>query len=188
MAAAKRRSSARRDAPAARGTAEARGAAAPEAGEALVITRVFDAPRELVWKAWTDPEYITRWWGPRGFTAPVARIDLRVGGTFLSCMRSPDGQEIWGTGVFREIVPPERLVFSDSFADEHGNAVPASHYGFAGEWPLEMQIEVTLEEEGGRTKVTLRHIGMPAAETAGAGAGWNESFDKLAASLAAPAI
>ena len=63
--------------------------------ERMVITRVFDAPRELVWKAWTDPKYVMQWWGPKGFTAPVCKIDFRVGGKFLCCMRAPDGQEGW---------------------------------------------------------------------------------------------
>lgn len=80
----------------------------------LVIKRIFDAPRELVWDAWTEPEQIMRWWGPKGFSAPVAKIDLRVGGAYLNCMRSPEGKDFWSKGVFREIVAPERLVMTDS--------------------------------------------------------------------------
>jgi uncharacterized protein YndB with AHSA1/START domain len=98
---------------------------------------VFDAPRELVWKAWTDPERMQRWWGPKHFTAPVWKIDLRAGGVYLYCMRSPEGQDYWSTGVYREIVDPERIVCTDSFADEKGNPVPASHYGMGEDWPLE---------------------------------------------------
>ena len=109
-------------------------AQAPAEGE-LVIRRVFDASRELVWKAWTDPERMKRWWGPKNFTAPVCKIDLRVGGAYLYCMRSPEGQDYWSTGVYREIVPQERIVCTDSFADEKGNTVPASHYGMDGDWP-----------------------------------------------------
>src|SRR5437773_7933520 len=71
----------------------------------LRIVRVFDAPRERVWKAWTDPDRVKSWWGPRSFTAPFAKIDLRVGGKYLYCMRSPDGKDYWSTGVYREIVP-----------------------------------------------------------------------------------
>ena len=152
----------------------------------IVITRVFDAPRELVWKAWTDPERFMRWWGPKDFTAPSCRMDLRVGGTYLYCMRSPQGQNFWSTGVFREIVPMERLVMTDSFADEHGNVVPATHYGMEEDWP-ETVITVIFEEEDGRTRMTLRHAGLPAgAQTDGAQAGWNESLDKLAESLKSP--
>jgi uncharacterized protein YndB with AHSA1/START domain len=147
----------------------------------ITITRIFDAPRDIVWKAWTDPEYCKRWWGPKNFTAPVSKIDLRVGGKYLSCMRGLDGKEYWSAGVYREIVPRERLVMTDSFADEKGNIVPASYYGMAEEWPMELQVTVTLEDFVGKTKMTLKHEGIPAGlmreltET-----GWNESFDKLA--------
>lgn len=147
----------------------------------LVITRIFDAPRELVWKAWTQPEHFMRWYGPKGFTTPVYKIDLKVGGKYLSCMRSPNGQDMWNTGVFREIVPPERLVMTASIADKEGNVVTASHYGMSGAWPLETQITVTFEEHNGKTKLTLKHAGMPAGKNRDmAGAGYNESFDKLA--------
>ncbi len=150
----------------------------------LAITRVFDAPRERVWQAWTDPEQMRRWWGPAKFTAPFAQIDLRVGGKYLFCMRAPDGKDYWSTGVYREIVAPERLVFTDSFADEHGNVVPAAHYGMSGDFPLEMLVTVTLEDLGGKTRMILTHTGLPAGEHAeSAQAGWSESLDKLAASL-----
>ena len=162
--------------------AEAKGTAVQQA---LVIERTFDAPRELVWKAWTDPELAKRWWGPKVFTTPVCEIDLRVGGKYLYCMRDPDGKDYWSTGVYREIVEPERIVATDSFADEHGNAVPASHYGMTGDFPLEMLVTVTFEDLGGKTKLTLRQAGMPAGEMSEmAGTGWSESFDKLAAFLA----
>ena len=158
-------------------TAETSTPKKPAEGE-LVITRVFDAPPELVWKAWTEPEHFKRWWGPKGFTSPVYKIDLKVGGKYLSCMRSPEGQEMWSTGVFREIVPPQRLVMTASLADEEGNIVPA------GDWPLETLVTVTFEEHNGKTKLTLKHAGMPAGKNRDmAGAGWNESFDKLAEEL-----
>lgn len=150
----------------------------------LVITRTFDAPRELVWKAWTEPERLGRWWGPQGFTSPACTIDLRVGGTYLYCMRSPEGKDYWSTGVYREIVAPSLLVCSDSFADEEGNVVPASHYGMDPGFPLELRITVTLEEHGGRTKMILKHAGFPPGEMRElCEAGWNQSFDKLAESL-----
>jgi len=153
-------------------------------GQALIIERVFDAPRELVWRAWTEPEMAMRWWGPKGFTAPACEIDFRVGGKILSAMQSPEfneGRPIWSTGVYREIDPLERIVMSDSFADEHGNVVPATHYGMGEEFPLEMLVTVTFEDLDGKTRMTLRHEGLPAGEMKdGAGAGWNESFDKLA--------
>jgi len=146
----------------------------------LMIVRIFDAPRELVWKAWTEPENVKRWWGPKGFTSPVSKIDLRVGGRSLYAMRSPEGKDFWSTGVYREIVPFERIVATDSFADENGNIVPASHYGLSGVWPLELLVTVTFEEQSGRTKFTLRHVGLPPGEMSDlTKAGWNESFDKL---------
>ena len=155
--------------------------AAMAATEALIITRTFAAPREQVWQAWTDPERTKRWWGPKDFTAPVCKIDLRVGGTYLNCMRSPEGQDYWSTGTYREIVAPARLVCTDSFADKDGNIVPASYYNMSGDWPLALQITVTLEEQEGKTLLTLRHDGLPAGEMRTmCAAGWNESFDKLA--------
>ncbi len=148
--------------------------------EEITITRLFDAPRDLVWKAWTDPELFKRWWGPKNFTAPVSKIDLRVGGRYLGCMRGPDNKDYWSTGVYREVVPKERLVMTDSFADAEGNVVPASQYGMAGDWPLELLVSVTFEDIGGKTRMILRHEGIPVGmmreltET-----GWNESFDKF---------
>ncbi len=147
----------------------------------LVITRIFNAPRALVWKAWTEPESMMRWWGSKGFTSLFSRIDLRVGGEYLNCMRSPDGKDLWSKGVYREIVAPERLVMTDSFADENGKTVPATHYGMSKDFPLEMVITVSFEELDGKTKLTLRHAGIPSgADSEAARQGWNEFFDKLA--------
>ena len=106
-------------------------------GGELVITRIFDAPRELVWRAWTDPEHFKHWWGPKYYTAPFCKMDFHVGGTYLNCMRSPEGQDYWSTGVYKEIVPMERIVYTDSFADAEGNVVPATHYGMSPDFPLE---------------------------------------------------
>jgi uncharacterized protein YndB with AHSA1/START domain len=150
----------------------------------IVITREFDAPRELVWKAWTEPELLKRWWGPKNFTSPTCKIDFRVGGKYLYCMRSPEGQDFWSTGFYREIVPLERIVCTDSFADEKGNVVPATYYGMSADLPLECQVIVTFEEHDGKTKMTLTHVGIPAGTMSDlTEAGWNESFDKLAESL-----
>lgn len=152
----------------------------------LVIERVFAAPREAVWRAWTEPEKAQLWWGPKGFTTPFCRIDLRVGGTYLNCMRSPEGQDYWSTGTYREVVLPEKLVCTDSFADETGAVVPASRYGMEGDWPLELLITATFAAEGETTRLTLRHAGLPAGEAREqCAAGWNEMFDKLADYLAA---
>ena len=153
--------------------------------QVLVIERVFDAPRELVWRAWTEPEHFMRWWGPKDFTSPACKIDLRVGGTYLACMRSPEGQDFWSTGTYREIVVPERIVYTDTFADAEGNVVPATQYGMSADIPLELLVTVTLEPYEGKTRLTLRHAGLPAGEMSDlTSAGWNESFDKLAESFA----
>ena len=149
----------------------------------LTIERIFDAPRERVWAAWTDPEKLMRWWGPKGYTSHTARLDLREGGRLVNVMRSPEGQDIWGTGVYREIVPLERLVFTDTFADENGNPVHASHYGFGDDFPADLLVTVTFEElPGGKTRMTMVHSGLPAGEVhEQTGIGWNESLDKMAA-------
>ena len=160
------------------------------AGRDLVIERVFDAPRELVWKAWTEPERTMRWWGPKGFTSPHCEINLRAGGKYLFAMQSAEfngGQPIWSTGVYREIVAMERIVCTDSFADEHGNVVPGSHYGLGADFPHELRVILTFDDLGGKTRLTLRHAGMPAGEMSeGASVGWSESFDKLAEVLRNP--
>jgi uncharacterized protein YndB with AHSA1/START domain len=151
----------------------------------IVITRIFNAPRERIWDAWTTPELMKLWWGPKTYTVPFSKIDLRVGGKYLFCMRSPEGQDVWITGVYREIITLERLVCTDSFADEHGNVVSASHYDMGDDFPLEALITVTLEErEKGKTILTLRHTGLPAGYMSeNTELGWEESFDKLAECL-----
>jgi uncharacterized protein YndB with AHSA1/START domain len=152
--------------------------------EDLVITRIFDAPREVVWKAWTDPEHVKRWWGPKNFTAPFIKSDFRVGGKYLYCMRSAEGKDYWSTGVYREIDPLKRIVVTDSFADKEGNVVPASEYGMEGEWPLELLVTLTFEDHDGKTRFILRHAGIPGGEMFKmTNEGWNESLDKFANSL-----
>lgn len=148
--------------------------------EELVITRVFDAPKERVWQAWTNPEHLKKWWGPKTYSCPECEIDLRVGGKFTNSMMGPDGKIIWGTGTYKEIIPNQKLVFTDSFADEKGNVVPSEYYGMQG-MPLEMLVTVILEEDNGKTKMTMIHAGLPEGEhSAGAKIGWNSSFDKMA--------
>lgn len=159
-------------------------ASGSKAGAEVNLTRIFVAPRELVWRAWTEPEHLMKWWGPAKFTSPAAKIDFRVGGTFLFCMRSANGQDFWNTGVYQEIVPLERIIYTDSFADPEGNRVDPSYYGMPGDWSGEMLVTVTFEEHEGTTKISLRHVGLPAGMMIEmAAAGWNESLDKLAASL-----
>ena len=147
---------------------------------AILITRTFDAPRELVFKAFIEPERMMRWWGPKDYTTPYCRIDARPGGATHCCMRSPEGKDYWSIGTYREVVAPERIVVTDSFSDPEGNVVPASYYDMGDEWPLEMLITLEFEEEDGGTKLTIRHEGIPAGEDSEmCGMGWSESFDKL---------
>jgi uncharacterized protein YndB with AHSA1/START domain len=147
----------------------------------ITITRVFDAPRERVWERWTEPNQYMCWWGPKDFTSPYAKFDLRLGGKFLSCMRGPDGKDYWDTGTFVEISEPSHIVYTDSFADELGNVVPASYYGMGSDLPMEMAVEVKFEDIGGKTRLTLEHCGLPQGEMLDQSReGWNQSFDKLA--------
>ncbi len=130
----------------------------------VVITRIFNAPRELVWKAWTEPKRFKKWWGPKIFTCPICQIDLRVGGKYFWAMEWPDGKKNYNTGEYLEVNPPESLSFTNLFSDENGDIVPASYYGLPGEFPETMITTVYFESEGNKTKMTLRHSGLPAGE------------------------
>jgi uncharacterized protein YndB with AHSA1/START domain len=150
--------------------------------ERMVVTRVFDAPRELVWKAWTDPKYVMQWWGPKGFTVPYCEMDFRVGGKFRCCMRTPDGQEFWNAGEYHEIVLHEKIVSSMYFADAQGNKVEAEQYGIEHE-AIEDACDVTLFEDIGNGQTRLTFIGnepMESAKNSGQLEGWNQIFDKVA--------
>ena len=154
----------------------------------LVIERIFDAPVEKVWEAWTNPEMVKKWWGPKDFTCPVAEIDLKVGGKYLLAMRGPAGSEfdknLYSTGTYKEIVPNKKLVITDSFSDSEGNPVSPTEYGMPESFPDELEITIEFEEMDGKTKMKLTHAGMPQGEVAEqTQAGWNESLDKLASSL-----
>jgi uncharacterized protein YndB with AHSA1/START domain len=150
--------------------------------ERMVITRVFDAPRELVWKAWTDPKYVMQWWGPKGFTAPFCEIDFRVGGKFLYCMRAPDGQEGWNAGEYHEIVLHEKIVSSMYFSDSKGNKIDPAQLGIEHE-AIDLY-DVTLFEDIGNGQTKLTFIGndtMQNAIESGQLEGWKETLDKVAA-------
>jgi len=151
----------------------------------IVITRIFDAPRDLVFDAWTESDRLTEWWGPKGFTCPYSTINLNVGGICHNCMRSPEGVDYWSKGIYKEIIRPEKLVYSDAFADSEGNVVPASYYGMTGDWPPESLVTITFEEHDGQTIFTLHHEGIPPGENRDMCIeGWNQSFDKLEEYLA----
>ena len=124
------------------------------AGSDFVLSRVFDAPRDLVWKCFTDPKHMQHWWGPKGVAVVASRMDLRPGGTHHYGMKAPDGSPMWGKFTFREIVPNERLVFINSFSDEQGGL---SRHPMAPTWPIEMLSVFTFEEQpGGKTRFTVR--------------------------------
>jgi uncharacterized protein YndB with AHSA1/START domain len=145
--------------------------------DAIVIERIFDAPVDLIWQMWTLPEHFKNWYGPEGFTVPVAEMDVRVGGKRLVCMemQKPDGSmKMWTTGEYTEVVPNERLVYTESMADENGNVVAMSD----SEHPTTTEVTVLLEDLDGRTKMVMTHAGVPAGT--GANAGWEQAFAKMA--------
>ena len=123
--------------------------------ESFVISRVFDAPRDRVWQSWTEAERLKQWWGPKGFTVKQCKIDLRPGGIMHYCLRTPDGHDMWGRFVYREIVKPEKLVFVNSFSDEKGGI---SVHPMSPTWPREMLSTVTFEAQGSKTRVTVQWV------------------------------
>jgi uncharacterized protein YndB with AHSA1/START domain len=125
----------------------------PSAAREFVVTRVFDAPRALVWKAWTEADRLAQWWGPKGCAISVRKLDLRPGGMFHYSMKGADGREMWGKFVYREIVKPERIVFVNSFSDENGGT---ARMPWMPGFPLEVLNTQTFTEQGGKTTVTLR--------------------------------
>lgn len=152
----------------------------PGSSNGIVIERIFDAPVQLIWQLWTDPEHFKNWYGPTGFTVPVSQKDVRVGGKHLCCMTSPDGSmKMWTTGEFTEVVPYKRLVYTESPSDEDGNILLMSEEENTGGLPMLTQVTVELENLGGRTRMVLTHTGLP-ANSQGANEGWNQAFAKLA--------
>lgn len=159
--------------------------------EPFVISRVFDAPRELVFKAFTDPERMKHWWGPKGFKVIAQNMDLRPGGMYHYGLRAPDGNTMWGRFVYREISAPERIVFVDSFSDEHGGL---TRHPMSPGWPIEMLSTFIFEDVGdGRTKLTVTWLPINATDeecdTFDKGrpsmtGGWTGTMDQLHAYLA----
>lgn len=138
----------------------------------LVVTRTFDAPRRLVFRAWTRPEHMVRWLGPKDFTAPSCTMDFRPGGAYRACIRSPDGKDYWMRGIYREIVEPERLIFTFAWEEE-------------GERGRETLITVTFGEQGEKTRMTFRHAFFESVEERDSHhEGWSECLDRLAQFLA----
>jgi uncharacterized protein YndB with AHSA1/START domain len=155
----------------------------------LVITRVLDAPRELVFQVWSQDEHLKHWWGPEGFEWGYSKLDFRPGGTFLYQMRAPQGFEMWGKFVYLEIEAPERIVFVNSFSDPEGHTIRAP---FSADFPLEVRNVITFTEQDGKTLLTLRGGPIHATEAEHAffhgmkdsmNQGFNGTFNQLVAYL-----
>jgi len=152
--------------------------------DAVTIERSFDAPVQLVWQMWTDPQHFAAWYGPDGATIPVARMDVRVGGTRLISMQvqTPNGEmRMWFVGEYREVVDNKRLVHTESMSDEHGNVLSPADLGMPDGHPTTTEVRVELEDVDGRTRMVMTHAGIPAGSPGAAG--WTMAFDKLAAYL-----
>jgi uncharacterized protein YndB with AHSA1/START domain len=151
--------------------------------DAVVIERSFDAPVEVVWRMWTEPEAFKTWYGPQGATIPEADLDVRVGGTRRVCMEveTPGGpMRMWFTGEHREIVPLKRLVYTESMTDADGNLVVPP--GAAAGHPAATEVRVEFAAHGDRTSIVLTHVGIPAGSPGAMG--WTMAFDKLSSALA----
>jgi uncharacterized protein YndB with AHSA1/START domain len=150
--------------------------------DAVVIERCFDAPVDLVWQMWTDPEHFKAWYGPDGATVPVAKMDVRVGGTRLVCMEAdtPNGPILmWFTGEYLEVVEHQRLRYTESISDENGNVSSPPASGMPEGHPMTTEVRVELEDLGSRTRMVMTHAGIPAGSPGAIG--WAMAFDKLAA-------
>ncbi len=151
----------------------------------LVVTRVFDAPVEQVWKAWSDPEYVVQWWGPEGFTSPLAKMDFREGGTSLVCMRSPEGQDFYNIWTYREIVPMQRIEFIQNVSNEDGKKVDPVEVGLPPDIPRDVPHVVTFKAVGdNKTEMTVTEYGYTSDQMVDISkAGLEQCLDKMAASL-----
>ena len=159
--------------------------------EPFVVSRVLDAPRERVWKAWTEAARLKQWWGPQGFKVHTCKVDLRPGGVFLYGMTAPDGSEMWGRFAYRVIDAPERLVFIVSFSDPQGGV---TRHPWSESWPLETLSSVIFEDLGGKTRLTVQWVPHDSAselerKTFDEGResmkqGWGGTMDQFAAYLA----
>jgi uncharacterized protein YndB with AHSA1/START domain len=151
----------------------------------VVVSRTFKAPVEQVWKAWTDPELVKRWWGPAGFTAPFARIDFREGGASLVCMRAPQqvgGQDFYSTWAYRKIVPLERIEYIHNLADKDGSKVDPARLGMPPDFPQDMRHVVSFKSHGDETEIAVTEFGWPPGQMRNlAEMGLGQCLDKMAA-------
>jgi uncharacterized protein YndB with AHSA1/START domain len=156
--------------------------------EELVINRIIDAPLELVWKAWTDPVHVMRWWGPKDYTSPSAKIDLHEGGKYIFSMRAPQeqgGQDSYTAGVYKKIVPMERLEFTQGLSDKDGNPIDPAQIGMPPDFPKEIHTVILFKAKGSLTELIITESGWtPGQMAVYSYAGMHQSIDKLAAVLA----
>jgi uncharacterized protein YndB with AHSA1/START domain len=156
--------------------------------EDLVVKRILDAPIDLVWKAWTDPEHVKRWWGPKYYTSPMAKIDLREGGRYVFGMHAPadqGGQDSYSAGVYTKIVPMERLEFTQSLSDKDGNKIDPAQIGMPPDFPAEIRTSVVFKAMGNMTELTVTEYDWPVSQMfVYSYAGMQQSIDKLAEILA----
>ena len=151
----------------------------------LRIERRFDAPRELVFDAWTRPEYLMQWYAPHGCTVHIAKLDARPGGRFHFCIRNPSFGDCWCVGAYREIVRPERIVYTLATADSEGNEIEPVQAGHDPRWPRETLVRITFEAVRGGTKLTLEQsVSEALAKHTGAHPSWLQMLDRLDALLA----
>jgi uncharacterized protein YndB with AHSA1/START domain len=150
----------------------------------VFITRVFNAPRKLVFTAWTDPEHLARWYAPDGCTVFFKRFEFRPGGSFHSCIKTPNLHDCWCTGTYLQIMEPEKIVFTMTVADENGNPVDPAFAGMDPDWPGDTTVTVTFTEQDGKTTLTLHQtVSESLAKRTGAHPSWLSMLNKLAAEL-----
>ena len=149
------------------------------------IERTFDAPIEVIWSMWTEPEHFANWYGPMGARIPTAEMDVHVGGRRHIAMEmdTPNGAMVmFFVGEYREVDPMTRLVYTESMADADGNALTAEQMGMPAGAPMETSVVVELEDLGDRTRMTMTHVGVPGDSPGGQG--WAMAIDKLEARVA----
>lgn len=156
----------------------------------FVISHLFNAPRARMWRAWAEREELMQWFGPAGVTIPAAMLDFRPGGSFHYCMRTPNGRDMWGKFVYREIIAPEKIVLVNSFSDANGGV---ARHPMVATWPLEMLSTITVVEEGSKTKLTIKWSPLNPTEVEqktfdsahdGMRQGWSGTFGQLTGYLA----
>ena len=152
----------------------------------LVFTRVFDTPIEQVWKAWVEPEMVKKWWGPDGFTCPVAKIDFREGGTSLVGMHSPEYGDHYSTWQYEKIVPMKRIEYIHNLADKEGKKIDPASIGMPSDFPQDLRNSVTVKELGnGKTEVTVTEYDWPVGQMMEMSKmGMEQCLDKMAAIFA----